>query len=105
MILGWWFNVPFDGFRCEAILPGHAPQSRNSPRPVREASYCDSAKTYMALLPLDISASGVKPTPTAASAPPLAAMAIYWRPLIEYDTASFILHVDNHGDAGRADCS
>src|SRR5207237_6646040 len=50
-------------------------------------NYCGSANTYIALLPLTVSASGVRPTPRAAIGPPPAAMAIYWRPLIEYVTA------------------
>ncbi len=45
--------------------------------------YCGNANTYMALLPLVVSASGVRPTPRAAIAPPPAATAMYWRPLIE----------------------
>ena len=43
----------------------------------RKASYCGSAKTYIALLPLVVSASGVIPTPMAAIAPPPPAIAMY----------------------------
>src|SRR5437867_1410613 len=45
--------------------------------------YCGSAKTYTALLPLVVSASGVMLTATAAIGPPPAVMAMYWRPLTE----------------------
>jgi hypothetical protein len=50
-------------------------------------AYRGNAKTYMALLPLDVSASGVIPMPKAAIGPPTAAIAMYCRPLIEYVTA------------------
>src|ERR1700694_5367911 len=61
------------------------PLSKDSTR--TQVSYCGSAKTYMALPPLGVSASGVRPTPRAAIGPPPAAMAMYWRPLTEYVTA------------------
>src|SRR5262249_14117286 len=60
--------------------------TRSVPRTIR-SSYWGSAKTYMAFAPLDVSASGVRPTPIAIIGPPPAAMAMYWRPLIEYVTA------------------
>ena len=78
-------RVAQEGSRDERLDPDNAIRLRIDRGLDAELSrvYCGSAKTYTALLPLVVSASGVMLTATAAIGPPPAVMAMYWRPLTE----------------------